>query len=157
MLVVTVTSGLRPQLQFQGFWWRSRPLRLARGRRAGPGTEASRLWSRDNHSSLARPGCRGWSGNASRQHKMWYYNKCTVHVLVESVERPLKCFILTGSVILSQPPGQEDSVLLTWTQTTSTTTRELWVGVCAGDSVLFMGLCPCVSRLVLQKIPSEGS
>ena len=58
MLVVTETSGLRPQLQFQGFWWRSRPLRLARGRRAGRGTEASRLWSRDNHSSLARPGCR---------------------------------------------------------------------------------------------------
>ena len=98
-----------------------------------------------------------WSGNASRQHKMWYYNKCTVHVLVESVERPFKCFILTCSVILSQPPRQEDSVLLTWKQTTSTTTRELWVGVCAGDSVLFMGLCPCVSRLVLQKIPSEGS
>ena len=49
-----------------------------------------------------------WSGNASGQHKMWYYNKCTVHVLVESVERPFKCFILTGSVILSQPPRQED-------------------------------------------------
>ena len=65
MLVVTVTSGLRPQLQFQGFWCRSRPLRLARGRRAGPGTEASRLWSRDNHSSLARPGCR--SGQEMRQ------------------------------------------------------------------------------------------
>ena len=65
MFRLTVTSGLRPQLQFQGFWWRSRPLRLARGRRAGPGTEASRLWSRDNHSSLASPRYRGWSGSVA--------------------------------------------------------------------------------------------
>ena len=91
MLVVTVTSGLRPQLQFQGFWCRSRPLRLARGRRAGPGTEASRLWSRDNHSSLVRPGYRSGQGSTKCGT---ITNVLCVHVLVESVERPFKCFIL---------------------------------------------------------------